>query len=230
MQGLFYHGTTCNPGHIPTAYTNTISETRCFCVKILQRGKDMCTGVLCTIRRSSSLMPSVVLRARDGTITRQDRGQSSHAADSLRELLSLSKKLAAVRGPPRVVGVQGATRSERSSGVAARTAFGGAQEADSAGATFSSASAAWQEQQVLNARLEKEWRAGQGRAAKALTGLLGSESRGEFRWIILIDSNAVRTSSSGIPTNWATSWGQHLLASSIRPHRITCHVVAANLS
>lgn len=204
-----------------------LRTTRFFVIR-LQNVRDACTGVLCTVRRSGPLMPSATLRAQDGTITRQDPGQSNHAADSLRELLSLSKKLAAVRGPPRVIGVQGATRSGLSSGVAGRTAFGGAQEADSAGATFSSASAAWQEQQVLNARLEKEWREGQGRAAKALACLLGSGSRGKFRRIILIVSDAVRTSSGGIPTNWATRWGR-LPASSIRSHRIPCHVVAAKL-
>lgn len=122
------------------------------------------------------------MRAQDGTITGQDSGQSSHAGDSLRELLSLSKKLAAVREPPRVVGVQGARRSELSDGVVARNIFG-LQEADSAEAKYSSASAAWQEQQMLNARLEKECKEGQGRAAEALTCLLSSESRCEFGWI-----------------------------------------------
>lgn len=138
-------------------------------------------------------MPCVLLRAQDGTISGQEPGRPSHAGDSLRELLSLSKKLAAVRGPPRVVGVQGVTRSELSSG--------GAQKTDSAEATFSSASAAWQEQQVLNARLEREWREGQRRAAEALTCLLGSGSGGEFGWDILLGSEALRTDSGRIPTN-----------------------------
>ncbi len=89
--------------------------------------------------------------------------------ESIRELQGLSKKLAAARGPPRVVEVQGATRS-RVPSLANETL--GAHKAGNE-ASLSSANAAWQEQQVVNARLEREWREGHGRAAKALATLLG---------------------------------------------------------
>lgn len=98
------------------------------------------------------------------------------AGNSIRELLSLSKKLAAVREPPRVVGVQGTTPgSGVSSDPVGQNTFGDlkAVKAGSREAVLPSASVAWQEQQVLNARLEREWKEGQGRAAKALTTLLG---------------------------------------------------------
>lgn len=98
------------------------------------------------------------MRAQDKTI----------AGDSIRELLSLSKKLAAVREPPRVVGVQGATRRGVSFDPVGRDVLGDLK-ADSG---EPSASVAWQEQQVLNARLEREWKEGRGRAAQALTTLL----------------------------------------------------------
>lgn len=107
------------------------------------------------------------MRAQDGTI----------AGDSIRELVSLSKKLAAVREPPRVVGVQGATRSGMSSDLVGQDRFGDVK-ADSREAP-SSASLTWQEQRVLNAHLEREWKEGQGRAAKALTTLLGGGESGE---------------------------------------------------
>lgn len=105
------------------------------------------------------LLLCVIVRAQDGTLV----------GESIRELLSLSKKLAAVRGPPRVVVVQGANRS----GAPAQA--DDALSAHNAGSedSFFSASAAWQEQQVVNARLEREWRESHGRAAKALTTLLG---------------------------------------------------------
>lgn len=108
----------------------------------------------------------------------------------------MSKKLAAVRGPPRVVGVQGAALSELSSGAVSRNTCSGAQKIESAEATFFSATAAWQEQQVLNARLENEWREGQERAAKALTCLLGAGSRGEVGCLVVIGSDVGCTDSS----------------------------------
>lgn len=114
---------------------------------------------------------------------------SSHASDSLRELLNLSKKLEAVRGPPRVVEVQGAAQLSAStcavepSVVTAANAIGGATRTnkDKITACLSLASSSWNAQQVLNTRLEKEWREGQGRAEKALSSLVGgSGSRGEI--------------------------------------------------
>lgn len=117
------------------------------------------------------MMASVLLRAQDETI----------AADSIRELLSLSKKLAAVSQPPRVIGVQGATRSGVSSDPVGQDTFGYAK-ADSREET-SSASVAWQEQQVLNALLEREWKDGRGRAGKALTTLLGGGESGRVSGI-----------------------------------------------
>ncbi|CBN74280.1 conserved unknown protein [Ectocarpus siliculosus] len=113
--------------------------------------------------------------AHDGTMTDQKSALSSRAEGSIRELLNLSKKLAAVREPPRVVGVKGAARVEVPSGGGgvAHVARDGIPKADNGEGTSSSASVTWQEQQALNARLEKEWREGQGRAAKAVTSLLG---------------------------------------------------------
>lgn len=101
----------------------------------------------------------ILLRTQDGTLV----------GESIRELQGLSKKLAAVRGPPRVVEVQGATRSDVPS--QANEALGAQKAANEI--SLSSANASWQEQQVVNARLEREWREGHGRAAKALTTLLG---------------------------------------------------------
>ncbi|CAM9421502.1 unnamed protein product [Ectocarpus fasciculatus] len=109
----------------------------------------------------------------DGTKAGQKSALSNRAEDSIRELLNLSKKLAAVREPPRVVGVKGAARIEVPSGGVAHVARDGVPKADSGEGTSSSASVTWQEQQALKARLEKEWRQGQGRAAKAVTSLLG---------------------------------------------------------
>lgn len=110
------------------------------------------------------------------------------AGDSIRELLSLSKKLAAIREPPRVVGVQGATRSGMSpdrvdQDTMSLTDPKAKASSDSRAATLSSASVVWQEQQMLNARLEREWKEGQGRAAKALTTLLGGGESGRVSGI-----------------------------------------------
>lgn len=129
-----------------------------------------CSGDFGSILRFNSLITCVPLRAQDETI----------AGDSILELLSLSKKLAAVCEPPRVVGVQGATLSGVSSDPVGRDTHGDLK-ADSGEAALSSASVAWQEQQVLNARLEREWKEGQGRAAKALSTLLGGGESGFCR-------------------------------------------------
>lgn len=119
-----------------------------------------------SLRITSPMMTCVVLCPQDETT----------AGDSIRELLSLSKKLAAFRVPPRVVGVQGMTRSGVSSDPVDRDTFvdpkAGSREA------ASSASVAWQKQQVLNARLEREWKEGRGRAANTLTTLLGGGESG----------------------------------------------------
>ena len=118
------------------------------------------------------IVACVSLQIQDGTI----------AGDSIRELLSLSKKLAAVREPPRVVGVQGASRSGVSPDPVGQDTLNDPKAKASsdgrAAASSSAASVAWQEQQVLNARFEKEWKEGQGRAAKALTTLLGGGESG----------------------------------------------------
>lgn len=107
---------------------------------------------------------------------------SKDASDSLRELISLSKKLAAVRGPPRVIGVQGAAQVYEVTTVGASHGVAGGvvgNKADSGEVLRSySASATWQAQQVISARLESEWRGTQGRAAKALTSLLGAGAGG----------------------------------------------------
>lgn len=110
----------------------------------------------------------------------QRSGFSNYASASLSELNSLSKKLAAVRGPPRVVGVKGSTQppSSKPSEVP-RDAIGGTNSyTEREKVAYSSASAAWQAQQILNAHLKREWQEGQGRAAKALSSLSGYE--GEF--------------------------------------------------
>lgn len=121
-------------------------------------------------------------------MTGQKSALSSRAEDSIRELLNLSKKLAAVREPPRVVGVKGAARIEVPSGRGgvAHVARDGVPKADSGEGTSLSASVTWQEQQALNARLEKEWREGQGRAEKAVTSLLGFGPGGECASMIAV--------------------------------------------
>ena len=120
-----------------------------------------------SIVRCIFLMACVLMRAQDATL----------AGDSIRELLGLSKKLAAVRQPPRVIGVQGATRS----GVESNRVD---LKADSREDGLCSASVAWQEQQVLNARLQTEWKEGQARAAEALTALLGAGKSGRVSEIL----------------------------------------------
>lgn len=138
-------------------------------------------------RHSRDLTCPVIFCSLNRILTQQVPGTYKDASDSLTELISLSKKLAAVRGPPRVIGVQGAAQLSHvnsvgaSHGGAGGVAIGGDDNTDSGGVVrSSSASATWQAQQVINARLESEWREGQGRAAKALTSLLGSGAGGAF--------------------------------------------------
>eukprot|EP00903_Cladosiphon_okamuranus_P014632 g13568.t1 len=129
------------------------------------------TSVLSGLKPLPHLSPAQGGRPRSSA---QAEADEKLAGDSIRELLSLSKKLAVVRQPPRVIGVQGATRSGALSDPVGQDTFGDLK-ADSREETLPSASVAWQEQQVLNALLEKEWTDGQGRAAKALTTLLGGD-------------------------------------------------------
>lgn len=141
-------------------------------------------------RQGRYLTCHVIFCSLDRILTQQAPGTFKDASDSLTELITLSKKLAAVRGPPRVIGVQGAAQLSQvnsvraSHGGAGGVSIGGHNNTDSAGVVrSSSASATWQAQQVINARLESEWREGQGRAAKALTSLLGSGAGGAFGYV-----------------------------------------------
>lgn len=105
-------------------------------------------------------------------------GHSDFTHDSITELVTLSKKLAAVRGPPRVVGVQGAVHP-----FPADTSVQGSSSKKTRGSTAlrSSAGTEWCKQQALHARLEVEWRQGRGRADNALNlfrrGLDDGESK-----------------------------------------------------
>lgn len=136
----------------------------------------------------SRCCPFFVLQGTQGT-ERRVPVVSSNASDSLRELLNLSKKLEAVRGPPRVVEVQGAAQLSASkcaveqSVSTAVSASGGATRTNTEiiNGCLSSASSSWNAQQVLNARLATEWREGQGRAEKAIGSLVGASGvRGEI--------------------------------------------------
>lgn len=99
---------------------------------------------------------------------------SSRAADSLRELVSLSRKLATARDPPHVVGVKGAKRANQSSNDSCEKPDSGGVDGVSgtpavvAGVHATSASAEWRAQKTRRAQLEKEWREGQGRAGRVL--------------------------------------------------------------
>ncbi|CAN0002365.1 unnamed protein product [Scytosiphon promiscuus] len=106
----------------------------------------------------------------DGTAASEQAQMLSCAGDSLMELRSLSKELAAVRTPPRVVGVKGATRGVPSS-VRGPDTIARVREADGEHFT-SSASTRWQQHHMRNARLAREWRKGHGRANQALSSLL----------------------------------------------------------
>ena len=141
-------------------------------------------------RQGCSLKCYAICFALNRITTEQAPGTCKDASDSLTELISLSKKLAAVRVPPRVIGVQGAAQLSQvtldgaSHGVAGGIAIGGDNTDSGEVVCSSSASATWQAQQVINARLESEWREGQGRAAKALTSLLASGAGGTFGSIL----------------------------------------------
>lgn len=95
----------------------------------------------------------------------------------MQELLSLSKKLAAVRGPPRVIRVQQMSQSPRPAKGGAIGSFdptGTSADIDGKATrndvqTFSSATATWKAQQVVTARLHRQWREGHDRAARALS-------------------------------------------------------------
>ena len=112
--------------------------------------------------------------------------------DSLNELISLSKKLAAISGPPRVIRVQQAAQSGPSPKMeivgSSRNATNDGHEPDGndqaskqgSKAYSSSAGALWQAHQVTTARLQREWREGQGRAANALSSLMSSRPGGRL--------------------------------------------------
>lgn len=99
------------------------------------------------------------------------------AGDSLRELVSLSRKLATARDPPHVVGVKGAKRANQSFDDSRKKA--GSADVHGVSGTpavvaavhETSASAEWRAQKTRRARLEKEWREGQGRAGRVLKSL-----------------------------------------------------------
>lgn len=155
----------------------------------------------------SPCCPFFVLQDTQGT-ERRVPGVSSNASDSLRELLNLSKKLEAVRGPPRVVEVQGAAQLSASkcaveqNVLTAASAIGGATKTNKEiiNGCLSSASSSWNAQQVLNARLATEWREGQGRAEKAIGSLVGASGvRGEI-WCYIRLAGCFTTFTSKIHT------------------------------
>eukprot|EP00752_Nemacystus_decipiens_P011881 g10535.t1 len=134
-------------------------------------------SVLSSLKPLPHLSPAQGGRPLSPAQTEEANGEI--AGDSIRELLSLSKKLAAVSEPPRVVAVQGATPcgvSPDPVGQDTRSDPKVKGSSDNGEVALSSASMVWQGQQVLNARLEREWKEGQGRAAKALTTLRGGGS------------------------------------------------------
>lgn len=95
-----------------------------------------------------------------------------YTSESLTELSCLSKKLAMVRAPPRVVGVKGARLSNLRSETPVKSADGLH--------TVYSAGTEWHKQRALHARLEKEWREGHGRAGRALSLFDTNPKRGEW--------------------------------------------------
>lgn len=106
---------------------------------------------------------------------------SSHAGDSLRGLVTLSKKLAAARDPPLVVRVKGAKHDSEVPGEEAGNLADVFRHADGASsppdiiATGRSMSAGtqWHARKAQHVHLEKEWREWQGRAGRALLLLEG---------------------------------------------------------
>lgn len=112
---------------------------------------------------------------------------SKDASESLRELDGLCKRLAAVRGSPRVVGVKGATTVKydiKASNVAPHRDVEGVND-EGVAMCSSSAGTERHKQQVHHARLEKEWREGQGRASRALSNLEDGANIGEINFACL---------------------------------------------
>ncbi|CAM9412038.1 unnamed protein product [Ascophyllum nodosum] len=133
-----------------------------------------------------------VTQEEGGRTSEQQPEVCSTVNDSLNELISLSKKLAAISGPPRVIRVQQAAQSGPSPKMeiagSSRNATNDGHEPDGndqaskqgSKAYSSSAGALWQAHQVTTARLQREWREGQGRAANALSSLMSSRPGGRL--------------------------------------------------
>lgn len=135
----------------------------------------------------SDMTISFVRFTQGGETTTHSPGVFTLASESLNELVLLSKKLDFVRDPPRVVRVRGAASRESSRLETPQVAEDGGEATRGVRTPHidtslisSSAGAAWQAQQVLDSRLKREWREGQGRAAEALYSLVDSDRGGMF--------------------------------------------------